>query len=77
MSEYFAKNLKYLREKKHISQEHLANKLNINRSTISRYESEIIDPTIENVISIANIFGVPIADLAGRDIQNEELIIMI
>lgn len=71
MSKYFCKNLKYLRTIKKISQQELADKLKINRSTISRYENDDIEPTIENVIEIANVLGVPVADLVGIDIQQD------
>ena len=71
MSKIFSKNLKYLRNIKNISQQQLADKLQIDRSTISRWESDEIDPTVGNVISIANVLGVPIADLVGIDMQFE------
>lgn len=72
MSEFFSKNLKYLRTSKKISQQQLADKLNIDRSTISRWESEDMDPTVGNVISIANLLGVPVADLVGLDLEQIE-----
>jgi transcriptional regulator with XRE-family HTH domain len=75
MSKIFSENLKYLRKLKKISQQQLADKLNIDRSTISRWESNDIDPTVSNVISIANLLGIPVADLVGRDIREEDLLI--
>lgn len=73
MSNFFGKNIKYLRKIKRISQQELADKLKINRSTISRYEADIMDPTIENVIEVSNVLGVTVADMVGKDIQNEDL----
>jgi transcriptional regulator with XRE-family HTH domain len=75
MSKIFSENLKYLRKLKKISQQQLADKLDIDRSTISRWESNDIDPTVSNVISIANLLGIPVADLVGRDIREEDLFI--
>lgn len=75
MSNFFNKNLLYLRKLKKISQQQLADKLGIDRSTISKWETGDYDPTVGNVISIANVLGVPIADLVGRDIQEEDLYI--
>lgn len=75
MSKIFSENLKYLRKLKKISQQQLADKLDIDRSTISRWESDDIDPTVSNVISIANLLGIPVADLVGRDIREEDLFI--
>ena len=73
MSTYFSKNLKYLRGVNNISQQQLADKLNIDRSTISRYENNDIEPTVENVIAIANVLGVSVADFVGRDIDGDDL----
>ena len=69
MSKIFSINLKYLRTTKKISQQQLADKLNIDRSTISKWETGDIDPTVSNVIAIANLLGVPVSDLVGLDIQ--------
>ena len=71
MGQFFSKNLKYLRTIKKISQQQLADKLEIDRSTISKWETGDFDPTVGNVISIANALGVPIADLVGTDMQFE------
>lgn len=73
MSEFFSKNLKYLRTTRKISQQQLADKLEIDRSTISRWESDEIDPSVSNVISIANLLGVSVADLVGRDLREENV----
>lgn len=70
MEKYFEKNLKFLRKEKNISQQELADRIKkINRSTISRYESGEIDPTVGNVLLIANYFNVPISDLLFEDLQ--------
>lgn len=69
MSKLFGDNLKYLRTIKRISQGQLADKLKINKSTISRWESNEIDPTVSNVIQVANLLGVPVADLVGIDMR--------
>lgn len=37
---YFSKNLKYLRTKNNLSQNKLAKKLNVNQTTIARWEDE-------------------------------------
>lgn len=73
MSKLFSKNLKYLRTTRKISQQQIADKLNIDRSTISKWETGDFDPTVGNVISIANLLGVTVADLVGIDIENNGL----
>lgn len=73
MSKYFSTNLKYLRKNKKISQQELADRLkNIDRSTISRWESGEIDPTIGNAIQVSNVLNVPLEDLIGKDLMLEE-----
>ena len=46
MAKYLNENIKYLRIKKGISQQGLADKIGIDRSTISRIENNEIDTTI-------------------------------
>lgn len=67
---FFSKNLEYLRKNKDISRSELANKINVNQSTIARWENEEMGVTVENAYDIANFFGVSIADLTGKDLQN-------
>lgn len=72
MNRYFNRNLKYIRTQKGISQQELASKLNIDRSTISRWENEDMDATLENAIQVANILNIPISDLIGKDLSKEQ-----
>lgn len=65
---YFSKNLRYLRENKGITKVELSKKINVNQSTISRWENEIIGATIDNALDVANYFNVSMADLVGRDL---------
>lgn len=66
---YFAKNLKYLRENKGVSINELSKKINVNSSTLSRWENEKNGATIDNAIDVANFFDVSMADLVGRDLM--------
>lgn len=52
--------IKQIREDKGISQTDLANKLKIQRSTLSRYESGKLKPNSEMLIQIAKILNVDI-----------------
>ena len=54
MENYFAKNLKYIRQKKNIERKKMANDLNIAQSTLSCWESGIRMPDLEMVARIAN-----------------------
>ena len=73
MNKYFAKNLKYLRENKGLSKSDLASKLNVSQSTISRWENNEMGITIDNAYDIASFFGISIAKLTGKDLQNYDL----
>lgn len=66
MGNYFSKNLKYLREKKGLEQQELAENLNVPRSTLSCWENGIRTPKIEQIQEIAKYFNVDI-DIISKD----------
>lgn len=72
MTRFFNKNLKYIRQRKGISQQELAEKLNIDRSTISRWENDEMDVTVGNAIAVANYLNIPIEELTSKDLTIEE-----
>lgn len=72
MTRFFNKNLKYIRQSKGISQQELAEKLNIDRSTISRWENDEMDVTVGNAIAVANYLNIPIEELTSKDLTVEE-----
>lgn len=69
MERFFNKNLKYIRQQKNISQQELADKLNLDRSTISRWENDEMDVTVGNALLVANYFNIPIEDFTSRDLS--------
>ena len=73
MSEYFRKNLKFLRVKKGLSQSQLAKRINKDRSSIAYWELGKSEPSIENVIKICQVLDVPIFDLTGKDLTIDSL----
>lgn len=62
----FAKNLKSLREYAKISQKALAEKLDTTFKTISHWETGYSEPSIQQLIELANIFETTIDELVGR-----------
>jgi len=64
----FADNLRLLREQRNLSQEQLADNLNIPRSTITHYESQIGErlPRMDRLQQIADFFGVTIDQLVAN-----------
>ncbi len=69
---FFSKNLVYLRNKRNISRNELAEKIKVNQSTISRWENEDMGVTVDNAYDVANFFGISIADLTGLDLQEKK-----
>ena len=63
----FAENLVELRKLHNMSQEELAEKINVSRQTLSKYETGESLPDIEKSKALADIFGVTVDDLVSHD----------
>lgn len=50
--------IKELRKQNNFTQEDLANKLNISRQTISKWETNLSLPDIDNIIMLCNLFNI-------------------
>ena len=53
--------IRELRKQQNITQEKMGSDLNIDRSIISRWESEKMEPTIEQLKMLSNYFKIPIS----------------
>ena len=73
MAEFLNNNIKYLRAQYGISQQGLADKIGIDRSTISRIENNEIETTIDNAIKIAEALNVSLYDLVGKDLKSNNI----
>lgn len=71
MAEFLNKNIKFLRMSKGISQQSLADKVGIDRSTISRIENNEIETTIDNAIKISEVLNTSLPDLLNKDLTIE------
>lgn len=69
MENNFSKNLKILRETKKISQQEIADKIGVDRSTIGYWENGKADPTMLNVIKLAETLNVDIVTLIGGNLN--------
>ena len=69
----FKDNLISLRKLNNLSQEELAEKLNISRQTLSKYETGESLPDIEKCKIIAEIFGVSLDDLVNYESEESGL----
>lgn len=61
------KNILDLRKSKGISQEELANMLLISRQTVSQWENDQTLPSIDNLLRLKEIFGVPVDRMLSTD----------
>ena len=68
----FCENLKLLRKQKGMSQEALAQQLNVVRQTISKWEKGLSVPDAELLTRIAELFEVSVSELLGARIEEEK-----
>ena len=69
----FASRLRNLRKDAGLTQTQLAEELNVKKSTISAYESDIRRPNKDTLVKIANLFSVTTDWLLGLDARAEIL----
>ena len=69
MDNFFANNLRYIREKRGLSKSQLAEKLNVNQSTITRWENGEMGATVTNAFDISRILNIALPDLLGKDLS--------
>ena len=70
---YFSTNLKFLREQKKLSQNKLAEMANVNQTTIMRWESGEMSPSLDNIYDIANALNISVADLTGKNLKENDV----
>ncbi len=63
----FNEKLIYYRKKNMLTQEELANQLNVSRQTITKWETGYIYPNAEYLIKLSNLFGISIDTLIKED----------
>ncbi|MDX5325314.1 MAG: LexA family transcriptional regulator [Bacteroidota bacterium] len=62
-------NLKFLRKRKNLSQEQLAQELELTRSTLSAYENGTAEPNLMTLLRIADYFRVSLDRLARQNLS--------
>lgn len=68
MKNSFPKNLKELRLTNNMTQTQVAEKLKTTQRKVSYWESGKIEPDLDTLISIAELFDVSIDELVGRPV---------
>lgn len=67
----FAENLQYLRKKQKLTQEELADLLQVSRQSVSKWETGEAYPETEKLISICDKFGVTLDRLVRGDVTDD------
>jgi len=65
------KNLKFLRKRKGMNQDALAEALGITRNKIASYETQRVEPKLSLLLKMSSFFGITIKDLISREINNK------
>lgn len=68
----FGDNLKKIRKLKKLSQEELAEKLNVSRQSVSKWETGDAYPEMNNLLELCKIFHCKINDLVNDYITDME-----
>jgi len=67
----FAENLKQVRKEKNLSQEELAEILDVSRQAVSKWESGIGYPEVEKLLLLANRLNISLDSLLATEIAKE------
>ncbi len=70
----FADKLVRLRKKSGMSQEELAEKMNVSRQAVSKWESAQSVPDLEKILQLGKLFGVTTDYLLKDEIEDEEFV---
>lgn len=65
---YFSSNIKFLRKRKGLTQDELAQVLEMKRPTLSGYENEVSQPTVQSLIAFSNYYNIAIDTLINVDL---------
>lgn len=64
-------NLQFLRKQKDMTQEQLAEALEVSRQSVSKWESDTTYPETDKLLQIANLFHCTLDDLMQKDIRSQ------
>ena len=69
---YMASNIRYIRERKNLTQEYLAEELKWSRSMVMSFESGRTEPSIEKLIELSTYSKIPIDTLIKVDLRKSK-----
>ena len=65
----FGENLQFLRKRAGLTQEDLAEKMEVSRQSVSKWESNAAYPEMEAILRLCDLFGVDMDTLLRKDVQ--------
>jgi phage repressor protein C with HTH and peptisase S24 domain len=68
---HLAKNLKYLRSKRKISQQELADMLSVGRTAVANIEANLANPGHKTLLEIVRIFDISLDELLHKDLSKQ------
>ena len=68
-----SENIKYHRNRLHLSQEYVADQLGISRQAVSKWETGQSQPTAQNLADLAMLFDISISELVEPERNKEEV----
>ena len=63
-----------LRKSKHLSQEQVAEQLNVTRQTISKWETDESKPDFDKIVPICNLYGISSEQLLKGNVEEQEVV---
>lgn len=69
-NKYFGENVAFFRKKSKITQEELAEKLNVSRQTVSRWENDSALPDVETLIELCELFNCDMDTLVRKNAED-------
>lgn len=66
---YFGRNLQFLRKMKNLTQEELAEKMNVTRQTVSKWETDSVYPEIDKLIELCEMFSCTVDRILREDMN--------
>ena len=66
---YFSSNIKFLRKRKAYTQDQLAQSLEMKRPTLSGYENEVSQPTVQALQTFSRYYNIAIDTMLNIDLS--------
>ncbi|MGV8094382.1 MAG: helix-turn-helix domain-containing protein [Mangrovibacterium sp.] len=73
---YFSGNIRFLRNKKGLSQAEMLDHLGFPRTTWSSYENGVSQPDIDGILRIASFFGISVTELLEEDLTEKDYLFL-